>query len=184
MATTKFTKNVPKKTPKKDIEDAGAPEPPRGKRSPSKGARGQRADTSDSGIRHKTRGTGKSATGVKRTRTRKPGAVAEEIEATMRPDRDGDTAKRNAKKRAPKAGVALEGSDTGQPSRKSTRRGANRLKQATELSRRETRRTTSPEKRAERANAGKRSGRGTGKGVAKVPRGGGGKVGAARGRGK
>jgi hypothetical protein len=175
MATTKFTKNVPKKTPKKDIEDAGAPEPPRGKRSPSKGARGQRADTSDSDIRHKTRGTGKSATGVKRTRSKNPGAVAEEIEATLRPDRDGETAKRNAKRRAPKAGVALEGSDDGTPSRKSSRAGANRLKQGTELTKAAQRASRSPEKRAERAAASGRSG---GKGAK------GGKAAISRGRGK
>lgn len=163
MATTKFTKKSPKKTPRKDIEDAGAPEPPRGKRSPSKGARGQRADTSDADIHHKTRGTGKSATGAKRTRTKPPGAVAEQFELDMRPDRDGATAKRNAKKRAPKAAVALEGSDTGQPSRKSSRAGANRLKQGTELTKRTKGRTASPEKRAEKAiaNAKKTSSRKT-----------------------
>jgi hypothetical protein len=164
MATTKFTRNVPKKTPRKDIEDAGAPEPARGRRSPSKGARGQRADTSDADIRHKTRGTGKSKTGVKRTRSKNPGSVADEVEAAMRPDREGATARRNAKKRAPKATVALEGSDTGQPSRKSSRRGANRIKAGTELTRRETRRTSSPQKRAERAGASRAKTGGAGKG--------------------
>lgn len=177
MATTKFTKNVPKKTPRKDIEDAGAPEPPRGKRSPSKGARGQRADTSDADIRHKTRGTGKSKTGVKRTRSKNPGAVAAEVDASLREEGGGSTAKgggstakRNAKKRAPKATHALEGSETGQPSRKSSRRSANRIKAGTELTRRETRRTSSPQKRAERAGASRAKTGGAGKGKVKTTR--------------
>lgn len=163
MATTKFTKKSPKKTPRKDIEDAGAPEPPRGKRSPSKGARGQRADTSDADIRHKARGTGKSATGVKRTRTKRPGAAAAEVEAALPEESGGATAKRNAKKRAPKASSELEGSLTDTPSRKSTRGSANRIKAGTELTKRAIRRTSSPEKRAEKAiaNAKKTSSRKT-----------------------
>lgn len=180
MATTKFTKNVPKKTQRKDIEDVATPEPARGKRSPSKGARGQRADTTDADIRHKTRGTGKTAAARKPAvmagrRRPPPGAVAEEIEANLRPDRDGDTAKRNAKKRAPKASVALEGSDDGKPSRKSSRASANRAKGDTELTKKAQRATRSPEKRAERAAASGQSG---GKGAK------GGKAVITRGRGK
>ncbi len=180
MPTTKFTKNVPKKTQPKDIEDAGAPDLPRGKRSPSKGARGQRADTTDADIHHKTRGTGKTTAAKKpaaKTGRRRPapGAVADALEEALRPDREGATARRNVKKRAPKAGVALEGSDDGKPSRKSSRAGANRLKQGTELTKATQRASRTPEKRAERAAASGRSG---GKGAK------GGKAVITRGRGK
>jgi len=180
MATTKFTKKVPKKTPAKDIEDAPEVAPARGKRTPSRATRGQRADTQDADIRHKTRGAAKAPAPTKaatpRRRRPAPGAVPAAVEASLTEDRGGPTAKRNAKKRAPKATSALEGSLEERPSRKSTRGSANRAKAGTELTKREIRRTSSPEKRAERANADKGTGRGAGKGgVAKVPRGGGGK---------
>src|SRR5690606_29191951 len=125
---------------------------------------------SDADIHHKRRGTGKTGS-AKQPRTKRP--ANEEFELDVRPDRDGATAQRNAKKRAPKAAVALEGSDTGQPSRKSSRASANRLKQGTELTKRTQRATRSPEKRAERAAASGRSG---GKGAK------GGKATIARGR--
>jgi ribosome-associated translation inhibitor RaiA len=50
--------------------------------------------------------------------------------SSARPDRaeGGSTGGRNRKRSAPKASVALEGSATARPSRKSTRAGANRVK--------------------------------------------------------
>jgi hypothetical protein len=67
---------------------------------------------------------------------------------------DGSTAARNVSRRAGrKAGVALEGSQTDRPSRKSTRKSANRSKPDSNLKRRETRRTSAPKTRATRAIA-------------------------------
>jgi hypothetical protein len=50
-----------------------------------------------------------------------------------------------------KAEVKLEESQTGRPSRKSTRRSANKGKLASNLERRQNRRTNSPQSRAARA---------------------------------
>jgi ribosome-associated translation inhibitor RaiA len=61
------------------------------------------------------------------------------------------TAARNRKGRAPKATVALEGSTRARPSRKSTRKSANRAKHGNKLARRERRRATSPKGRRARA---------------------------------
>ena len=64
------------------------------------------------------------------------------------------TADRNRNKRARKATVALEGSMRSRPSRKSTRRSANRAKHGNKLARRESRRVSSPN--ARRAQAAKK----------------------------
>jgi len=61
------------------------------------------------------------------------------------------TAARNRKRRAPRATVALEGSAQSRPSRKSTRKSANRAKHANKLARRERRRASSPKGRRARA---------------------------------
>lgn len=61
------------------------------------------------------------------------------------------TAARNRKKPYSGATTALEDSATGRPSRKSTRKSANRSKPDSNLQRREMRRTQSPTARAERA---------------------------------
>jgi hypothetical protein len=66
----------------------------------------------------------------------------------------GSTAGRNRKQRARKATVALEGSTQSRPSRKSTRRSANRAKHGNKLARRERRRVSSPN--ARRAQAAKK----------------------------
>jgi hypothetical protein len=64
------------------------------------------------------------------------------------------TAHQNLSKRSNnKGGSALEVSELGTPSRKSTRSSAGRVKSATELTRRQTRRVTSPQARATRAAA-------------------------------
>lgn len=52
-----------------------------------------------------------------------------------------------------KATYELEDSGTGQPSRKSTRASANRIKPDSQLRRRETRRVSSPQARAAASNA-------------------------------
>jgi hypothetical protein len=64
------------------------------------------------------------------------------------------TADRNRKGRAPKATVALEGSNRSRPSRKSTRKSANRAKHGNKLAQRERRRVSS--RNARRARAAKK----------------------------
>lgn len=82
--------------------------------------------------------------------TAKPGVSATDRKA----GKGGSTADRNrSKKAAGKAGAALEGSATGRPSRKSTRKSANRSKRDSNLARRATRKTTSPKARARRSIA-------------------------------
>ncbi len=64
------------------------------------------------------------------------------------------TARKNLSNRSNnKGGPALEVSELGPPSRKSTRSSAGRVKSATELTRRQTRRITTPQARAMRAVA-------------------------------
>jgi hypothetical protein len=60
----------------------------------------------------------------------------------------GSTAARNTLARAPKATAMLEDSAKTRPSRKSTRRSANRTKQGTELTHKTTMKNVSPSARA------------------------------------
>jgi ribosome-associated translation inhibitor RaiA len=69
------------------------------------------------------------------------------------------TARRNTKLDTTGMSATLEDSATGDPSRKSTRRSANRGTQDSNLRRREVRRTRSPSARASRAAAERASGR-------------------------
>jgi hypothetical protein len=81
--------------------------------------------------------------------TAEPGVSATDRKAGLL-----DTAERNRSDRAAgKAGWILEGSTTGQPSRKSTRTSLNRQKPATNLALRAERRTIAPTARATRAKA-------------------------------
>lgn len=74
--------------------------------------------------------------------------------AGRRTDDKDHTATRNVSKRAAnKAEVVLEDSESGRPSRKSTRRSANRGKSASSLERRAQRKTASPEARAAKSAA-------------------------------
>jgi hypothetical protein len=78
--------------------------------------------------------------------TSRPGVSASDRKAGA-----GSSAARNLKKKgSSKASFALEDSK-GQPSRKSTRRSANRTKASTNLTRRQKRRVRSPEARAQRS---------------------------------
>jgi hypothetical protein len=80
----------------------------------------------------------------------------EGVSATDRKADAGSTAARNNSRRAAnKATVALEDSQNGRPSRKSTRKSANRSKPDSNLKRREMRRTSAPKTRAARASAEK-----------------------------
>jgi hypothetical protein len=73
------------------------------------------------------------------------------VSATDRKAGSSSTAERNRSKRAAgKAGARLEDSASGRPSRKSTRKSANRTKRTTNLQRRQTRRVASPKARAKR----------------------------------
>jgi hypothetical protein len=70
--------------------------------------------------------------------------------ATDRRAGGGSTAKRNAKQKTTRAAAALEDSTTDRPSRKSTRKSANRAKQAAPLRQRAISDASSPKARATR----------------------------------
>jgi hypothetical protein len=81
--------------------------------------------------------------------TAKPG-----VSATDRKAGEGSTAARNRSGHAAKkATYALEDSATGKPSRRSSRRAANRAKPNSNLTRQKQREIRSPEARAEQAKA-------------------------------
>lgn len=81
--------------------------------------------------------------------TAEPGVSASDRKAGLI-----NTAERNRSERASrKAGWVLEGSTTGQPSRKSTRTSLNRQKPDTNLTLRAERRISAPTSRAARARA-------------------------------
>jgi hypothetical protein len=73
--------------------------------------------------------------------------------ATDRKAGGGSTARRNTLRRARKASAALEDSAQDRPSRKSTRKSANRAKQGSKLQRRKVRETSTPSARAAKAIA-------------------------------
>ncbi|WP_438006577.1 hypothetical protein WME89_49745 [Sorangium sp. So ce321] len=73
--------------------------------------------------------------------------------ATDRKAGGGSTARRNTLRRAPKATAALEDSAQDRPSRKSTRKSANRAKQDSKLRRRQVRQAATPSARAAKATA-------------------------------
>lgn len=76
------------------------------------------------------------------------------VSASDRRAGGGHTARRNTKRNATGAAWALEDSVQDRPSRKSTRKSANRSKPDSNLRRRQTRRVTSPKARATRSAAG------------------------------
>jgi hypothetical protein len=73
------------------------------------------------------------------------------VSATDRKVGANATAKRNTQLRAQRAVATLEDSATGQPSRKSTRRSANRAKSASQIGRKVKRKLHDPQARARRA---------------------------------
>ena len=84
---------------------------------------------------------------VEATKQPRTAAVLE----TLEPDEAGASAARNRNADTQHSATsALEGADTGQPPRKSTRGGANHIKPDSQLQRRQTRKTTSPQARAAR----------------------------------
>ncbi|CAN5724282.1 hypothetical protein BH11MYX4_BH11MYX4_65690 [soil metagenome] len=99
----------------------------------------------------------KKAKSPKRPRRDSPVDTAQPgVSATDRKAGGTSTAARNRSKRAGhKAGAALEDSAKARPSRKSTRKSANRSKRDSNLARRATRKTTSPKARARRAGSAK-----------------------------
>jgi ribosome-associated translation inhibitor RaiA len=78
------------------------------------------------------------------------------VSATDRKAGGGSTARRNTKRNPARATVALEDSARDRPSRKSTRKSANRARSDGKLARREVRELKAPSARAARANAQKR----------------------------
>jgi hypothetical protein len=83
--------------------------------------------------------------------TSRPGVSATDRKAGL-----GDSAARNWSKRAGRKGGAALESSAGQPSRKSTRRSAGRIKRTTNQQVEAIRRSTSPQAQHERAAARKR----------------------------
>jgi len=87
-----------------------------------------------------------------------PGLVVEtsrpQTNATLRRKGGSSTAARNrAAHAARKASFALEdSSSSGRPTRKSTRRGENRMKPESNLERRQKRRSASPQRQAQKAS--------------------------------
>lgn len=77
------------------------------------------------------------------------------VSATDRKAGGGSTARRNAKRNAPRATVALEDSAKDRPSRKSTRKSANRARPDAKLARRQVRKIQTPSARAARARVQK-----------------------------
>jgi hypothetical protein len=73
--------------------------------------------------------------------------------ATDRKAGGGSTARRNTRRVARRATATLEDSARDRPSRKSTRKSANRAKQGSKLRRRKVRELRSPSARAARARA-------------------------------
>jgi hypothetical protein len=107
------------------------------------------------------RRVGRSIGNIKRVQARpekknRKAAVDTTKKGTSASDRrvgGGHTARRNTKLNMAGMTATLEDSATGRPSRKSTRKSANRSKPS-QLTRRQQRKTTSPEARAMRARAG------------------------------
>jgi ribosome-associated translation inhibitor RaiA len=106
---------------------------------------GQRLERAVRGALGKARGRGRLGP----VRLEVPAANAARPGA---PQPAASTAARNRKRRAPRATAALEGSARSRPSRKSTRRSANRAKHGNKLARREQRRISSPKGRRARAS--------------------------------
>lgn len=80
------------------------------------------------------------------------------VSASDRKAGGGSTARRNTKRRTKGMVATLEDSATGDPSRKSTRRSANRAKQGTGFERRAVAETTAPKTRARRGQRTSRRG--------------------------
>lgn len=125
---------------------------------PKKRRAGQEATAADEGSEIGRR-VGRTEGNVKRVQARpektrrdrpvdtsKPGVAADDRKAGY-----GHTARRNTKLNTRKATAALEDSVQDRPSRKSTRRSANRQKSATQLTGRTKRAVNSPKARAARA---------------------------------
>jgi hypothetical protein len=81
--------------------------------------------------------------------------AAKGVSATDRKAGGGSTARRNVG-RGQRATATLEDSATGKPSRKSTRRGANRAKSGSKQGRAAARKTRSPKRKATKAQAARR----------------------------
>lgn len=87
----------------------------------------------------------------KRRRDQPVDTAAPGVSASDRKAGYGSTARRNTKARTTKATAALEDSSQDRPSRKSTRKSANRSKSGTGLARKALAASTSPSARASRS---------------------------------
>lgn len=139
--------------------DAEKPKPARRAKGAGAPAAGDRAETEGSLI---GRRVGHAVSNVKRaqarpekTRRDRPVDTAKKgVAADDRKVGAGHTARRNTKLRTSGMTAMLEDSTEDRPSRKSTRRSTNRVKQSTQLTRRTQRAVRSPKARATKASVG------------------------------
>jgi hypothetical protein len=98
--------------------------------------------TKEPAIRERRRSP-EGATATRGGPKRKAGTMKED----KRMSRKDEASEKNLRKDHDKASYELEATGTGRPTRKSTRRGANRVKPDSQLRRRQTRKVRSPESR-------------------------------------
>jgi hypothetical protein len=84
---------------------------------------------------------------IPKKRSKRKVRVKAKSKKQERTARAGEVEQKNLRKDHDKASYELEASRSDRPSRKSTRRGANRVKAASQLPRRQTRRVRSPRSR-------------------------------------
>jgi hypothetical protein len=110
-----------------------------------------KAEQSEQGLKQSGK---RAAPNLKRPQDKPVDTSARGVAADDKKAGGGQTADRNRSAHAAKkATYALENSEQETPSRKSTRRSANRIKPDSQLKRRQTRATTSPKARAAKAQA-------------------------------
>jgi hypothetical protein len=144
----------------KGTGDARAAKGPTAKRAAGNGAAAKgaarkgampNAEQSEQGIAQSGKRT---SPGRKRPQDKPVDTSAPGVSVTNKKGGGSETGDRNRSAHAAKkASYALESSEEGTPSRKSTRRSANRIKPDSQLKRRQTRATTSPKAQATKAKA-------------------------------
>ncbi|WP_437278135.1 hypothetical protein WME90_44080 [Sorangium sp. So ce375] len=145
-AASRAPARAPKRTARAAKRSAAAPAP-LGHPSPEGSFIGRRVGSSKENLERALERPEKSRRDVP-VDTAAPGRSA-----TDRKAGGGSTARRNTLRRARKASAALEDSAQDRPSRKSTRKSANRAKQGSKLQRRKVRETSTPSARAAKAIA-------------------------------
>ncbi len=136
---------LPRRRPARGTSALSAPKSPRKPRGPANGSLiGRRVGRATANL---------EAALERPEKKRRDALVDTALPGTSVTDRKAggaSTARRNSTRRTSGMTATLEDSATGDPSRKSTRRSANRTKQGTAFERRELAKTTSPKARARR----------------------------------